>query len=254
MCRPLRAPSFGIVLHWTVHHSRGSAAAFHERDLIPIGDVDPAEGMVHVHHSTRRALVFGSAQQPELLIDVEAAMASGWDVCRRRSGGGLVVVVPDAQVWIDLVIPAAHPLWSDDVNRAFDWVGAAWLDAIEALGLTSVDRHVGGLQDRDAGRVLCFAGLGPGEVETVDRADRRARKLVGLSQRRTRHGARFQTMLALSDTQSEVRPFAGSELRHLLDRGDRRPVGWPDTPHPPDPATVSETFVAGLPRSSTTAS
>ncbi len=34
--------------------------------------------------------------------------------------------------------------------------------------------------------LVCFAGLGPGEV-TVD-----GRKLVGISQRRTRAGARFQ--------------------------------------------------------------
>jgi lipoate-protein ligase A len=33
---------------------------------------------------------------------------------------------------------------------------------------------------------VCFAGVGPGEVLTGDR------KLVGLSQRRTRHGIRIQ--------------------------------------------------------------
>ncbi len=37
---------------------------------------------------------------------------------------------------------------------------------------------------------VCFAGTGPGEV-----VDATGAKLVGISQRRTRHSARFQTML-----------------------------------------------------------
>ncbi len=243
-------------MRWTVHTTRGSAADFHDRDLIPAGDTaaDVGKGMVHVHHTTRKALVFGSAQRPDRVIDVPAAAAAGWDVCRRRSGGGLVVVIPDEQVWIDLVIPANHPLWDHDVNRAFDWVGAAWRDTVTALGLPDATRHSGPLQDRNDGRLLCFAGLGPGEVEVAEGVDEPTRKLVGLSQRRTRHGARFQTMLALVDGQPQVRPVAGPELVLLLDRADRRAAGWPPRSPAPDPAEVIETFVARLPTSSTTAS
>ena len=46
--------------------------------------------------------------------------------------------------------------------------------------------HKGPMRTDRWSRLVCFAGLGPGEV-TVD-----GRKVVGISQRRTRAGARFQ--------------------------------------------------------------
>jgi lipoate-protein ligase A len=53
-----------------------------------------------------------------------------------------------------------------------------------ALGGGAV--HRAGVSDRDAARVVCFAAVGPGEVV------RDGAKVLGISQRRTRHGARFQ--------------------------------------------------------------
>jgi hypothetical protein len=47
--------------------------------------------------------------------------------------------------------------------------------------------HEGALACGPLGRLVCFATVGAGEVTTPDR-----RKLVGISQRRTRAAARFQ--------------------------------------------------------------
>jgi lipoate-protein ligase A len=160
---------------WSVERSRTSATAFHARDV-----PDPAVRSVWVCDATGPALVLGSAQS-----DAGVDRAAGLPVVRRRSGGGAVLVVPGEVLWVDLVIPAGDPLWHDDVGRAFWWVGEAWAAALAELGVAA-QVHQGG-QERSAwSRAVCFAGLGPGEV-TVS-----GRKVVGLSQRRTRAAARFQ--------------------------------------------------------------
>jgi lipoate-protein ligase A len=131
--------------------------------------------------------VLGSSQ-PDDHVDWDRAGRDGVEVCRRRTGGGLVHLVPGDHCWIDLVIPASSRLWHADVGLAFGWVGAAWARALGRLLPPGhrIEVHHGPLQHREAGQVLCFAGLGSGEV-TVDGV-----KVVGLSQRRWRTGARFQ--------------------------------------------------------------
>ena len=72
------------------------------------------------------------------------------------------------------------------MGRSFGWLGDAWVAALQSLGLDA-RRHDGPPERGRAGRrAVCFAGLGSGEV-TIGGA-----KAVGLSQRRTRAGARFQ--------------------------------------------------------------
>lgn len=135
----------------------------------------------------RTALVFGSAQSLDG-VDLEPLRANGVEIARRRSGGGAVLIVPGQSRWIDLVIPADDPLWESDVSRAVHWVGTAWAGALRELGLPA-EVHAGPVTNRAEGRVMCFAGLGPGEVTVA------GRKTVGISQRRTRGGARFQCMV-----------------------------------------------------------
>ena len=125
------------------------------------------------------AIVLGSTQSDEGLDPGDVA------VVRRRSGGGAVLVGPDDPLWVDVDLPAGDPLWEDDVGRSFHWLGRAWADALGDLGVDAVV-HEGSFEPGPWGRVVCFAGRGPGEV-FVDGA-----KVVGLAQRRTRAGARFQ--------------------------------------------------------------
>jgi lipoate---protein ligase len=91
------------------------------------------------------------------------------------------MLVPNEVLWLDVLIPTGDPLWSDDVSHASHWLGDVW---VAALGYGEV--HRGPMRRTSWSTLVCFAGLGPGEV-TVD-----GRKLVGISQRRTRAGARFQ--------------------------------------------------------------
>jgi len=170
---------------WPVERMTGDAAELHARAL-PAG----AGRNVTVLTTERTALVLGSTQRDDV-VDHAAASAAGVQVARRRSGGGAVLVEPATTVWIDVDLPVGDPLWTDDVGRSFTWLGRAWATALGTLGLDA-EVNPGGMCTTPWSRLVCFAGLGPGEV-TVGGA-----KAVGLAQRRTRDGARFQTAVHLA--------------------------------------------------------
>jgi lipoate---protein ligase len=146
---------------------------------------------VRVLEAAEPALVLGSAQRLRD-VDAVAARRAGVEVVRRRSGGGAVLVGPAQVLWVDLIIGAGDPLWDQDVSRAAWWVGDTWAAAIDATTLGPCTVWKSAMKaSRWSGRV-CFAGIGPGEVLVGDQ------KVVGLSQRRTRHAALFQTAALLT--------------------------------------------------------
>lgn len=162
---------------WSVESLRGAAGAFHDRP-IPSGSV-PSLWWFEIE---RPAIVLGSAQANEV-VDSDACERLGVDVVRRRSGGGAVLLVPGQVAWFDLVVPRDHPQWDPDIGRAAWWVGEL---VAEVLGADDLGVHRGGLVGSTWSATVCFAGVGPGEVL------RGGRKVLGLSQRRTREAARFQ--------------------------------------------------------------
>lgn len=132
-----------------------------------------------VVEATSPAVVLGSTQP-------DSVMAPGVGAVRRRSGGGAVLVEPGGLVWVDVLLPAGDPLWATDVGRAFAWLGEAWVGALGSVGVAGASAYDGPLLANGWSSLVCFAGLGPGEV-TVDGA-----KVVGMCQRRNRTGALFQ--------------------------------------------------------------
>ncbi len=164
--------------------------------------------MVSVLEVDRPALVLGSTQ-PETDADAAAVAGAGAELVRRRSGGGAVLLLPGQALWVDVVVPRDDRLWDDDVHRASHWLGAAWVAALADLGVV-VEVHTGPLVGTQWSHLVCFAALGPGEVHAG------GRKLVGLSQRRARHGARFQCLV--------LRHWDPEPLLNLLalDAGERR--------------------------------
>ena len=161
---------------WRVEPITGSAGVLHALDL-----PSPLTPTVWVFTVDRPALVLGSTQ-PDDLVDRDAASAARVDVVRRRSGGGAVWLEPRGTSWVDVLLQRDDPLWDDDVGRAAHWLGEAWAAAIGG----TAEVHRGGMVCSALSGRACFAGLGPGEV-TIG-----GRKAVGISQRRTRAGARFQ--------------------------------------------------------------
>jgi lipoate---protein ligase len=136
---------------------------------------------------SRAALVLGSTQSPAVADQLELARR-GIDLVRRRSGGGAVLVDLAGMSWVDVIVPRDDVLWDDDVTRSFHWLGHAWKDALAACGVSGVV-HEGGSHRTRWSSLACFAGVGAGEVLVE------GRKVVGVSQRRTRTAARFQSIV-----------------------------------------------------------
>jgi len=205
-----------------VEHHVGSAAELHDLDW-----PEPLVPTVWILQVTSPALVLGSAARHHPL-DLAPLAQAGLEVVVRRSGGGAVVVEPGNGVWLDVVVPRSDPVWVDDVSRSFGWLGRVWVTALASLGLTA-EVH-SGPPDRGAlAAAACFAGLGAGEV-TLDGA-----KAVGLSQRRTRAGARFQSCC--------YRRWNPEPLRALgLDPADLPPVALLDR----DPARLTAALLEAL--------
>jgi lipoate---protein ligase len=164
-------------------HDRGSAAAFHQRSF-----PDPASTQIWLFEVDRPALVLGSTQSDDV-VDAAASAAAGVEVVRRRSGGGMVLLRPGEIVWFDVIVPAEelhHAGVGDDVAASMIWLGEHVAGALSSLGVGDTEVHRDRMACSEWCPLVCFAGLGPGEVS------RGGDKLVGISQRRTRAGSRFQ--------------------------------------------------------------
>ena len=178
---------------WDVRRRRGPAVELFDAKW-------PPRRTVWVLEATEPAVVLGSTQPDSVLVP-------GTPAVRRRSGGGAVLVEPGGLVWVDIFVPAGDPLWEVDVGRAFAWLGATWAAALGA----GARPHAGPLVTTPWSKLVCFAGLGPGEV-TVERA-----KVVGMAQRRTQAGALFQCAALL-----EWRPERLLDRMALTDEERRR--------------------------------
>ena len=209
-------------MRWDIQRARGTVGELHHNSVASIGSLsDDGDGQrrVVVQSAINSALVLGSAQL-ESAVDLGACARAGVEVVRRRSGGGAVLVEPGSVIWVDVLVAATDELWSADVGRSTWWAGETWAEALRGAGLADLSVWKGPMLRSAWSSVVCFAGLGPGEV--VDEA---SHKVVGISQRRTRHGALFQCvcvlrwepdrlldLLALPDDQRQVarRDLAGA--------------------------------------------
>ncbi|HXR23279.1 MAG TPA: hypothetical protein VN786_12045 [Acidimicrobiales bacterium] len=171
---------------WAVEHLSGTVRELHERSAALLSGTEEMTRVARVLQPVDRALVLGSTQ-PLTSVDQGACVTAGVDIVRRRSGGGAVLVDAPSLLWVDLVVPAGDPLWCPDVGRAAWWVGEAWSEALDRAGMGGTEVWKGPLVRNRWSSLVCFAGLGAGEVVSAA-----GQKVVGISQRRTRHGALFQ--------------------------------------------------------------
>ena len=186
---------------WLVGRRVGDAATLHAFE--PPEQPRPTLVVAAVE---RGAIVLGSTQAVEA-VDGDRAAELGLDVVRRRSGGSSVALAPGAQLWVDVWIPAGDPLWNDDVAAAAVPIGEAWARALGRIGWADLTVHAGGAEPGPWSELVCFAGRGPGEVFTAT-----GRKLVGVSQRRTRDWIRLQCMVhRYWDAELALAPLALSD-------------------------------------------
>lgn len=223
---------------WQLERRAGTASALHADSASAVAE-PAAERHLMVMEAEAPAIVLGSTQ-PEQHIDLALAEREGIEVARRRSGGGAVLVTRQAVLWVDLIVPAGDELWEDDVGKAAWWVGDAWAGAVRSL---HVDGQISVWKDRlrstDWSSRVCFAGVGPGEV-LID-----GRKVVGVSQRRTRSAALFQTAALLEWMPAELLRLLALDAASRRRAGDE--VGSAALGLGRSPAELLDAFLANLP-------
>jgi lipoate-protein ligase A len=185
-------------MEWGRHDWTGTAADFHAMEL-------PAERALWWCQVQDPTVILGSTQTVDD-VDQNIAVESGLLVSRRRSGGGAVFVHPTDSVWVDITISRNDPLWKDDVVQSMLWLGDLFVAALSSWVQAQVYRD--SFSTGVDGRVVCFASSSPGEVFVG------TDKLVGISQRRSRDGARFQCVL--------YRQWQPAEWSHVLASPDVR--------------------------------
>ena len=169
---------------WQVIHRHGSAVELFDADWFDRFDSVGAGRAVVRLHPLGPAIVLGSSQRHEV-VDENVAGVLGVDVVRRRSGGG-AVWLDDTVDWFDIVLPSGDPLIDPDVQVAFYWLGELFAEVLTNNVGGNIAVHHGALARDPVNKLLCFGGLGPGEVT------RNGRKVMGISQRRTRRYTLFQ--------------------------------------------------------------
>jgi lipoate-protein ligase A len=166
-------------MEWGRHDWTGTAADFHAMEL-------PAERAMWWCQVGAPTLILGSTQSADD-VNQKVATERGVSITRRRSGGGAVFVHPSNSVWIDITISRDDQLWKDDVSQSMLWLGECFVEALSPW--VNADVYRDSFSTEVDGRVVCFASSSPGEVFVG------ADKLVGISQRRSRIGARLQCVL-----------------------------------------------------------
>jgi len=234
---PVDDPSADVL----VEVRRGDAGELHG----DVGSIDPDGVTIRWCVPQAAAVVLGSRQSDDT-VDPDRCAASGLAVVRRRSGGGAVLVDPEAAIWIDVLVPLPSRVIPDDLRASMVVVGRWWRAALDSVLRADTTPpadlavHDGAVTAGEWGEVVCFAGLGPGEVTL------RGAKLVGLSQRRTRDLARFQSQVHLTDPTDRLvgvlsrRPGGPPPRPALLEPGSRAGT---------DVTAIAETLLGALARS-----
>lgn len=198
---------------WLVEHRHGPAAElFH-------GLGEPSVPTVRALMVSAPTIVLGSSQDPSVV-----AREVGAEVVQRRSGGS-AVWLDDDLIWLDVSVPTGDPAWHADIHRTAVGIGDR---LARAIGRGAVV-HRGPLVSSPLSGLVCYCGLGPGEVTIA------GRKVVGVAQRRTRTRTLIQIGVvlrwdpgrlldALGVDDEELRAQARSAASGLLDApGDDTP-------------------------------
>jgi hypothetical protein len=222
-------------MSWEVVFEQGPAEELFRATDSALLLAGPNTRIVRVLTVSEPTIVLGSAQSSDVLRSVPNGVA----VVRRRSGGGAVWLDPDAMVWFDVIIGSADPLWQPDVGRSMWWVGELFTSLVGSLigsligpgRESAVEVHRGGMVRHELDRLVCWTGLGAGEVtavpvlpEATDPARGAARpKVVGVAQKRVRTGALFQVGVLLAHSQYLLAPVVGVDPEVI--RASEFPIG-----------------------------
>ncbi len=135
-------------------------------------------------------LVLGRSEREKPYLNFEYIRENNLNLTTRQSGGGAVLVDPQDILWVDVFIPKDSQFWEDDIAKASIRIGNAWKAALKEVKVSS-SVYKGKFLRSELSDLVCFAGKGPGEIFREDK------KMLGISQRRSKFGTRFQCALII---------------------------------------------------------
>ena len=171
---------------WVIESKYSETALAHEANLDEwrkptIWGIEPRD----------TCLVLGKSQRGRSFLNLGYLEGESINLTVRQSGGGAVLVSPKDMLWVDIFVPKESKFWVADIAKASIWIGGIWRDALKRLDIECFlfdEKFV----RSEASDLICFVGRAPGELFVDDR------KILGISQRRSKFGTRFQCALIIN--------------------------------------------------------
>jgi len=185
---------------WIIVKSSDTAQELHNADF-----KDSIKPTIIVNQLSQDALVLGSSQSIQL--DTARASENNIEICKRKSGGGLVYMNHKQDLWVDIYLPNNSPLFVKDIGKSFLWVGQLWKDALSSYWtkdqlVMAETKH----PENSLSKLICFEGVGHGEI-LLNGPNGKLKKIVGLSQKRKRHGCKIQCLFTTTDQKEIIDPY-----------------------------------------------
>ena len=171
---------------WAIETKYSETALAHEANLD-----EWREPTIWVIEPKDSCLVLGKSQRGKDFLNLSYLEEQNINLTVRQSGGGAVLVSPEDMLWVDIFVPKESRFWLADIAKASIWIGGIWRDALKRLDIECSLFHEN-FSRSEASDLICFIGRAPGEL-FIDN-----RKILGISQRRSKHGTRFQCALIIN--------------------------------------------------------
>ena len=171
---------------WTIETKYSEPALAHEANL-----EEWQKPTIWIIEPKDTCLVLGKSQRGRAFLNLSYLEEQNINLTVRQSGGGAVLVSPEDMLWVDIFIPQRSKFWIPDIAKASIGIGKIWHDALKRLDLecSLFDQK---FSRSEASDLICFISRAAGELFVGNR------KILGISQRRSKFGTRFQCALIIN--------------------------------------------------------
>ncbi len=171
---------------WTIETKYSETALAHEANL-----EEWRKPTIWIIEPKDTCLVLGKSQRGRAFLDLSYLDEQNINLTVRQSGGGAVLVSPEDMLWVDIFIPQGSKFWIPDIAEASMWIGRIWHNALKRLDIECYlfDQK---FSRSEASDLICFISRAAGELFVG------TRKILGISQRRSKFGTRFQCALIIN--------------------------------------------------------
>ena len=171
---------------WTIETKHSETALAHEANL-----EEWQKPTIWIIEPKDTCLVLGKSQRGRAFLDLNYLEEQNINLTVRQSGGGAVLVSPEDMLWVDIFIPQGSKFWIPDIAKASIGIGTIWHEALKRLDI-ECSLFEQKFTRSEASDLICFISRAAGELFVKNR------KILGISQRRSKFGTRFQCALIIN--------------------------------------------------------